>query len=397
MELSRRVARIPASMTLRITAVANEMRAQGRDVKSFAAGEPDFGTPENICAAAKEAIDRGMTRYTPASGTAQLKQAACDRQNRLYGTNYAPENVVCSNGAKHSLFNAVMAVVNPGDEVLLPSPYWLTYPELIAMADGVTVPVETDAKTGYKATAGKLARHCTDRTKAILLNSPANPTGAVYTRRELGDIAELARERGLYIISDEIYDSLVYGGVEFTSMTQISEDARSRTVLVNGMSKSYAMTGWRIGFTFSSPELAKAMGSYQSHASSNPCSISQYAAAAGLAGPQEFTEEMRAAFEKRRDLMYSLAEKIPGVKAHKPDGAFYMFLDVSSLYGRRCGDTVIGGSVQFAEKLLERELTAVIPGAPFGDDGHIRLSFATGEETIKEGLARIAGFIGGLA
>lgn len=391
MELSNRIKNISPSLTLKITALSNELKSQGKNVIGFGAGEPDFGTPEFIKDAAKEALDKGLTKYTPASGTKELKQAVCGRYKRLYNMDITPEQVVISNGAKHSLFNAFMAILNPGDEVLLPSPYWLTYPELVLMADGVNVFVPTTQETDFKVTPELLREYITPKTKAVILNSPSNPCGCVYSKDELAGIASLAVEKGLYIVSDEIYDELTYDG-EYISVASLDPKIADQTILINGMSKTYAMTGWRIGYTISNAPLAKAMGSYQSHATSNPNSIAQYASVAALNGPQDFIGEMKAKFDCRRKLMVGLINEIPYLSARLPQGAFYVFVNIQGAIGKSFEGKTISGSLDFTEYLLESTLTAVVPGIAFGDDNYIRLSYATSEENIKTGISRIAQF-----
>ena len=391
MEFSKKICAIAPSLTLKIDAAFKKMKAEGLDVVGFGAGEPDFDTPAYIKAAAVEALQKGLTKYTPASGTPAIKEAVCARMARKYGLEYDPACVVVSNGAKHSLFNAFAAILNPGDEVIIPSPYWVTYPELVKISDGVPVFVDAPEENGFTPKIEDIAAAVTEKTKAIIVNNPSNPCGCVYPRKLLEEIATLARERDFMIVSDEIYDELVYCG-EFTSIPTLSADAKERTILVNGVSKSYAMTGWRIGYTISTPALAKIMGSLQSHATSNPCSIAQYAAAAALNGPQEELAAMVKEFDKRRLVIHELISQIPEVSSRLPEGAFYTMLNISRVIGKRFLGKEIKGSVDFAQYLLEEELTAVVPGAAFGADEFVRLSYATSEENISKGLARIASF-----
>lgn len=393
MQLSKRVMGIAPSLTLKITAMSNELKAQGRNVIGFGAGEPDFGTPQFIKDAAKEALDKGLTKYTPSSGTNDLRKAFADRLHAKYGLEYSPKCIIVSNGAKHSLFNACQAVLDPGDECIIPSPYWLTYPELVKMADAVPVFVETYEQNGFKAKIGDLQKAVTKKTKAIILNSPSNPCGCVYNRQELAQIADFALNNNLIVISDEIYDELVYGGKEQTSIATLGEEIKNNTVVVNGLSKTFAMTGWRIGYTASNKEIADAMDSYQSHASSNPNSIAQYASVAAMKGPQDFIAQLRDTFDKRRLLMHQMINSIPGLSASLPDGAFYIMVNLSGVIGKAYEGKEIKGSLDFSETLLAATLTAVVPGIAFGADKYVRLSYATSEENIKKGIERISEFV----
>lgn len=394
MEISKRAGSIAPSLTLKITAMANELKAQGKSVVGFGAGEPDFPTPKFICDAAIEAIQKGMTRYTPAAGTKQLREEIAKSLKAKYGLDYAFENIVVSNGAKHSLFNACQAILNEGDECIIPSPFWLTYPELVKMAQGVPVFVQGAEENGFKPTIEQFKAAITEKTKAIILNSPSNPCGGVYSKEELEAIAEMAIEKDIYIISDEIYAELVYEGEKHISIATLGEEIKERTIVVNGMSKAYAMTGWRIGYTASNLKLAKAMGSYQSHATSNPNSIAQAASVAALKGEQSFIEEMRLVFDKRRQVMCELINEIDGISAIPPKGAFYVMMNIKNIIGKSFNGKVIEGSASFAEMLLESELCAVVPGIAFGTDEFVRLSYAISEADIREGIKRIASFIG---
>jgi len=377
-------------MTLKISAMAKKMRSEGRDVIGFGAGEPDFDTPAYIKDAAKKALDLGVTKYTPASGMPALKQAVADRMKRKYGLDYAPGDIVVSNGAKHSLFNICAAILNPGDEVIIPVPYWVTYPELVRINDGVPIFLESDQT--FKVSAQSIKAAITDKTKALLLNSPSNPCGAVYTQQELREIADVALEAGIYVISDEIYDELIYEG-EHTSIATLGKDIKEATIIVNGMSKTYAMTGWRIGYTASNSVLAKVMGAYQSHAASNPNSIAQYASIEGLNGPQDDVVAMKAAFDKRRKLLCGLINDVDGLSCSVPKGAFYVMMNISAIKGKAFDGTPIGGSLEFAEMLLKNTLTAVVPGVAFGADDYVRMSYAVSEDNITKGMARIKEFV----
>lgn len=390
MKLSKKALGVSPSMTLHISAMANKMKREGRDVIGFGAGEPDFDTPEYIKNAAKKALDLGLTKYTPASGMPDLKTAVANRMNNKYGLEYAPGDIVISNGAKHSLFNVFAAILNPGDEVIIPVPYWVTYPELVRMLDGVPVFVETDDT--FKATAQSLRSAITKKTKAILLNTPSNPCGVVYTEQELKEIAEVVLEAGIFVISDEIYDELIYEG-KHTSIASFGKNIKDATIIVNGMSKTYAMTGWRIGYTASTKELANVMGAYQSHAASNPNSIAQYASIEALNGPQDDIEYMKKAFNKRRILLCDLINNIDGLSCSIPHGAFYVMMNISGIKGKAYDGIAINSSLEFSELLLKNTLTAVVPGVAFGADDYVRMSYATKEEDITKGMTRIKEFV----
>ncbi len=390
MNLSNKALGIAPSVTLKITAMAKKMRQEGRDVVGFGAGEPDFDTPPHVIEAAKKALDAGHTRYTPASGLVELRAAVAERLLGKYDLKYEPEDIVISNGAKHSLFNVFAALLNPGDEVLIPAPYWLTYPELVRMSDGLPVIIETDAT--FKATAKSIKAAITKKTKALILNSPSNPCGTVYTRNELEDIAKVCVKNGIVVVSDEIYDELIYEG-EHVSIASLNPQIKDLTVLVNGLSKTYAMTGWRIGYTASIRELANVMGAYQSHATSNANSIAQYAGIEALRGPQDALHNMRQAFDTRRKLLCGLINGIEGLSCTVPVGAFYVMMSIKDIIGKRCDGIPIKGSLDFSELLLEKTLTAVVPGEAFGADEYVRLSYAVSEQIIEKGLGRIAEFV----
>ncbi len=393
MVLSKKALGILPSMTLKITAMAKKMKSEGKDVVGFGAGEPDFDTPSNIKEAAKKALDKGYTKYTPASGLPQFREAIAKRLYEKYALEYSPEDIVVSNGAKHSLFNVFAAILNPLDEVIIPVPYWVTYPELVRMSDGIPVFLETDGT--FKATAKGIKNAITKNTKALMLNSPSNPTGAVYTRKELEDIAEVALKAGIFVISDEIYDELIYEG-KHTSIASLGKDIKDSTILVNGLSKTYAMTGWRIGYTASTTEIAKVMGSYQSHAASNPNTIAQYAGIEALEGPQDDVIKMKEAFKQRRALLCDMINKIDGLSCSVPGGAFYVMMNISGVKGRKSDGVVMNGSLDFSEALLEKTLTAVVPGVAFGADDYVRMSYATSEKNIVTGMARIKEFVSSL-
>ncbi|MBQ8846457.1 MAG: pyridoxal phosphate-dependent aminotransferase [Lachnospiraceae bacterium] len=391
--LSRKAQAVKPSSTLAITAKANELKAKGLDVVGFGAGEPDFNTPENICDAAIHAIHAGFTKYTPAAGTVELKQAICKKFETFNKLHYEPNQIVVSNGGKHSLTNIFSAILNPGDEVIIPAPFWLSYPEIVRLADGVPVIVRCGKEQGYKMTAEQLAAACTENPKAVVLNTPNNPTGMIYTREELEALAKVIVEKDIYCVADEMYENLIYEGYEAVSIASLNEEIYKRTITCSGVAKSYAMTGWRIGYTGSSAEIAKLMGSVQSHQTSNPNSIAQKATVEALLGPQDTVQEMNKEFDKRRIYMYERVSKMDLVDALKPLGAFYVFIDVSKLLEKSYKGEKIGDVSKLAKILIEDYMTAVIPCADFGFDDHIRLSYAISMEQIKKGLDRIEQFI----
>lgn len=392
--VSKKVSDICPSLTLEITAKAKKMKAEGISVIGFGAGEPDFNTPDYINDAAKKAIDIGFTKYTPASGTVELKKAICQKFLNDNGLVYEPNQIVVSSGAKSSLYHAIASIVNDGDQVILPSPYWLTYPELIKLCGGEVVYVKADETSGYKMTAEQFEKAITPKTKCLILNSPNNPTGAVYTEKEIRAIASVCEKYGLYVISDEIYEKLIYSNEKHFSIAQVNDYMKEHTVIINGMSKTYAMTGWRIGYLAAPLDIAKACSSMQSHTTSNPCSISQYASTEALVSPQgeKFVKEMQTIFDERRKFMVEFLKGINDIVCIEPKGAFYVFVDVSRFYGKKYNGTVINGSLQFADLALTKGV-ALIPGVAFGDDNCIRLSYAISIEDIKEGLNRLKSFL----
>ncbi len=392
--LSNKALSISPSPTLAIDSRFKEMKAKGIDVVGFGAGEPDFDTPEHICLAAMEAIKAGKTRYTPAAGTMELRKLVCEKFKRENGLDYEPSQIVVSNGAKHSLVNAFMAICNPGDEVIVPAPYWVSYPEMIKLADGVPVQLLTREEDDFKATAEEYEAMMTDKTKAIVLNSPSNPTGMIYTKEELTAIAEVAVRHNVYVVSDEIYEHLIYEG-EHTSIASLGDKIKDLTIVVNGVSKTYAMTGWRIGFTASNKEIAKVMSSIQSHATSNPNSIAQAAAAAALSGGLDCVEKMKSEFVKRRDYMVDKINSLDGVSCIKPHGAFYIMMNVSELFGKTLYGKKITSADDFAELLLDKAKVAVVPGTGFAAPGYVRWSYATSMENCIEGLSRLEKFLKG--
>ncbi len=392
--ISKKISSIKPSLTLEITAKAKKMKAAGVSIVGFGAGEPDFNTPDYIIDAAKKALDIGFTKYTPASGMPELKDAICKKLLRDNGLNYLPEQIVISSGAKSSLYHAICALVEDGDEVIIPSPYWLTYPELVGLAGGKSVFVKTKPENGYKITASELESAITDKTKCFILNSPNNPTGAVYDKDEIEQLAKVVEKYGIYVISDEIYEKLVYDGQKHYSIAAYSEFLKEHTVVVNGMSKSYSMTGWRIGYIAAPTLISKAVSSMQSHTTSNACSIAQYASVEALnsAESESFIKTMQETFDNRRKLMVSLLKEIRGVKVIEPKGAFYVFIDVSETFGKSFEGQKITGSLSFADAALKKGV-AVIPGAAFGDDDCIRLSYAISNDDIVEGIKRLKSFI----
>jgi aspartate aminotransferase len=391
--LSKKAQAVKPSSTLAITAKAKELKSKGIDVVGFGAGEPDFNTPDNICEAAVKAIHEGFTKYTPAEGTLELRKAVCEKFLNFNKIKYEPDQIVVSNGGKHSLTNIFEAICNPGDEVIIPTPYWLSYPEIVKLADGVPVFVRAEKEQNYKVTAAQIEAVCTDRTKALILNSPNNPSGMIYTREELEAIAEVAVKKNFYVVSDEMYENLIYGDGEALSIASLNDEIYKRTITCSGVAKSYSMTGWRIGFTGSSKEIAKLMGSVQSHQTSNPNSIAQKAAYEALTGPQDSVYRMNEEFNKRRDYMYERVANMKLISALKPQGAFYLFVDISQTLNKSYNGAKVTDVYNLAKILIEDYNVAVIPCEDFGFADHIRLSYAISMEQIKKGLDRIEAFI----
>ena len=392
--LSQRALNAAPSPTLAITAKANALKAQGKDVISFGAGEPDFDTPQNVKDAAVAALAKGDTKYTPSSGTVALKDAIAAKLKRDNGLTYSRNEIIASCGAKHSIYNLMQALLDPGDEVVIPAPYWVSYPEQVKLADGIPVIVTADESTGFLSTAAQIEAVLTPKTKMVVVNSPSNPTGAVYTPAALREIAELCAGRGIYLMSDEIYEKILYTGNEFVSPASLGEDIKKLTITINGFSKAHSMTGWRLGYAAADLDIVAAMSKIQDQSTSNPTSIVQAAGVEALNGPQDSVETMRQAFQERRDWIVPALNAIPGVECAVPGGAFYVFPNVSALYGKNWtpdGDTprTIGGSDDFAAYLLEKYEIAVIPGSGFGADANIRLSYATSMANIQKGIARI--------
>lgn len=394
--LSKKAMEVKPSSTLAITAKAKELKAQGIDVVGFGAGEPDFNTPDNINEAAIKAITDGFTKYTPASGTEELKKAICAKFASFNKLHYESNQIVISNGGKHSLTNIFTAILNPGDEVIIPAPYWLSYPEIVKLADGIPVYIRGEKSNGYKVTGKQIEEACTNKTKAFILNTPSNPTGMVYTREELEEIAEVAVKKDIYVVADEMYEYLVYDKEKHISIASLNNEIYNRTITCSGLSKSYAMTGWRIGYTGSSKEIAKLMGSVQSHETSNPNSIAQKAAVEALLGPQDTVENMRTEFNKRRELIYNKVKDIPLLSALEPKGAFYLFIDVSRVLSKTYKGETIGNTDKLAKILIEDYNVAIVPCDDFGFDDHIRLSYAISIEQIEKGMDRIREFTNSL-
>lgn len=391
--ISEKCRNIHPSVTLAIDARAKQLRAMGLDVIGFGAGEPDFDTPRYIKSAARDALDAGMTKYTPVAGTVELRTEIQQKLLRDNGLDYELADIIVSSGAKQCLFNALSAILDPGDEVLLPSPCWVSYPEMVRMAGGVPVMVKGDEANGFLVDADALRPFVTDRTKALILNSPNNPSGSVCSRALLEGIAALAVEKQFYVISDEIYEKLIYDGEAHVSIASLGDEIRAQTIVVNGVSKSYAMTGWRIGYAAGPKAVIRAMTAFQSHSTSNPNSIAQHAAAVALTNGEKFMHDSLVEFDARRRLMHQLISEIPGLSAALPKGAFYMMLNISALIGKSLNGRAIRGSDDFAEMLLESQKVAVVPARAFGDDRYVRLSYATSRDKITLGLARIAEFV----
>lgn len=388
MWLSRRVQSIKPSPTLAIDAKAKALKAQGVDVISFGTGEPDFDTPVNIKEAAKKAIDDGFTKYCPVAGTPDLKQAIVAKFKNDNNLDYTPEEIIVSCGAKHSLYNLFQAVLNPGDQIIVPAPYWVSYPDMAVLAGAKAKIVKTREANGFKMTAEELKKAVGAKTKAIVINSPSNPTGSTYTRDELNALAQICREHKILIISDEIYEKLTYDNFPFASIAGVSPEVKAQTVVVNGVSKSHSMTGWRIGYAAGPKEIIDAMSNIQSQSTSNPTSISLKAAVEALRGPQESVARMRGEFQKRRDYIVERLNRIKGIKCAKPEGAFYVFPNVKKILKKAYNGTTITDGNALAAYLLEQAKIAVVPGEAFGAPGYIRLSYATSMENIKNGMDR---------
>ena len=389
MELSKRAQKVSASLTLAISAKAKKLKEAGEHVISFGAGEPDFDTPQYICDAAREALEIGFTRYTPVSGYEDIKEAIVYKFKNDNDLLYKNDQIIVSNGAKHSLFNTFQAILNPGDEVIIPVPYWVTYPETVKMSGGKPVFLETNEKDNFKISIDKFKNIINTKTKALILNTPSNPTGSIYTKKELEKIADIAVKNEIVVVSDEIYEKLIYDEKEHVSIAAINDDIKDLTIVINGVSKAYAMTGWRIGYAAGPKDIIKIMTNIQSHSTSNPNSIAQYASNAALRGDHSFMNGRRNKFIERRDYMYKKINLIQGISCLKPEGAFYILMNIKEIIDG--GE--IDGSFSFAEKLLDKKRVAVVPGIAFGVDNFIRLSYANSLNNIKEGLNRIEKFV----
>ncbi|MEH2089343.1 pyridoxal phosphate-dependent aminotransferase [Nostoc sp.] len=384
MKLAARVSQVTPSLTLAIAAKAKALKAEGIDVCSFSAGEPDFDTPAHIKAAAVKALEEGKTKYGAAAGEPKLREAIAHKLKIDNGLDYKSENVIVTNGGKHSLYNLIVALIDPGDEVIIPAPYWLSYPEMVTLVGGVPVIVPTDATTGYKITPEQLRKAITPKTKLFILNSPSNPTGMVYTPDEIKALAQVIVDADIFVVSDEIYEKILYDGAEHISIGSLGKEIFDRTLISNGFAKAYSMTGWRLGYLAGPVEIIKAASTIQGHSTSNVCTFAQYGAIAALQSSQDCVEEMRQAFAKRRQVMLDRLNAIPGLSTAKPDGAFYLFPDISKT-GLK--------SLEFCDALLEEHQVAVIPGIAFGADDNIRLSYATDMATIEKGMDRLEKFV----
>lgn len=392
-ELSRIATEVRASTTLAVNSLAKQMKADGYDVVGFGAGEPDFDTPDNIKQAAIKAINDGKTKYTPAAGIPDLRKAIAAKMKADFGLNYDFTQVTVASGAKHSVYIALSALLNPGDEVILPAPYWVSYYEMIRMAGGVPFIIEAGEKQHFKISPEQLDSVIGRKTKALILNNPSNPTGMLYTREELEQIAEVCKKRDIYVICDEIYYKLIYDNKNFVSFPTLSEDAYKRTILVNGVSKTYAMTGWRIGYACADSNISKIMANFLSHSTGAPGTMNQLAAIEALSGPQEQVEEMRKTFEERRNYIVDRMNSLPDVSCIKPDGAFYIMLNLEKLIGRTIGGKYIQNDDDFAVALLEQAQVAVVPCSGFGAPGFVRWTYAASMEDIQEGCNRLEKFL----
>ncbi|MEH2126297.1 pyridoxal phosphate-dependent aminotransferase [Nostoc sp.] len=384
MKLAARVSQVTPSLTLAIAAKAKALKAEGIDVCSFSAGEPDFDTPAHIKAAAVKALEEGKTKYGAAAGEPKLREAIAHKLKIDNGLDYKSENVIVTNGGKHSLYNLIVALIDPGDEVIIPAPYWLSYPEMVTLVGGVPVIVPTDATTGYKITPEQLRKAITPKTKLFILNSPSNPTGMVYTPDEIKALAQVVVDADIFVVSDEIYEKILYDGAEHISIGSLGKEIFDRTLISNGFAKAYSMTGWRLGYLAGPVEIIKAASTIQGHSTSNVCTFAQYGAIAALQSSQDCVEKMRQAFAKRRQVMLDRLNAIPGLSTASPDGAFYLFPDISKT-GLK--------SLKFCDALLEEHQVAVIPGIAFGADDNIRLSYATDMATIEKGMDRLEKFV----
>ena len=381
--------RINESPTMKVSALAKKMKADGENVINLSVGEPDFPTPENIKQAAKKAIDENQTRYTINSGTVEIRKAIAAKLKRDNSLDYDIKNIIVSNGAKHSVFNCILATVNKGEEVIIPAPYWVSYPDMVSIADGISIIIDTKEENGFKVTPEELERAITPKTKALILCNPSNPTGSAYSKAELEKVAEICLQHNFYIISDEIYEKLTYGDYKFVSFPSLNEELKNRTLLVNGLSKAYSMTGWRVGYTAGPDNIIQAINKIQSHSTSNASSISQAASIEALTGSQDAVEEMRKEFEKRRDYLYNQLTSIEGISCYKPEGAFYLFPNISVFFNKSDEETKIKNSFDLAMYILSDAKVATVPGSAFGAEGFLRLSYATSMSNLEEAVARL--------
>ena len=384
MKLASRIRQVTPSMTLAIAAKAKAMKKDGLDICGFSTGEPDFDTPRHICEAAKAAIDQGKTRYGPTAGEPALRELIARKLQQENGLLYGSENVMVTNGGKHSLYNLITAFIEPGDEVIIPAPYWVSYPEMVKLAGGTPVIVETTAEAGYKMTASQLQTAITPNTRLLILNSPSNPTGMVYSREEQQALAEIIVAADIWIVSDEIYEKILYDGAEHVSIGSLNPEIFKRTIVSNGFAKGFAMTGWRLGYLAGPTEIIRGATTLQSHSTSNVCTFAQYGAIAALTGPTDDLDRMLSAFTQRRQAIMQMVDNIDGLSYVKPQGAFYLFIDISQLNL---------GSIDFCQQLLEEKYVAIIPGAAFGAEGTIRISYATDMDTIEQGMDRLKMFV----
>lgn len=384
---------VRASTTLAVDSLAKQMKADGLDVVGFGTGEPDFNTPDNINMAGIRAICDGKTKYTPAAGIISLRKAIAQRLKEDCGVDYDYTQIVVASGAKHSVYIALAAITNPGDEIIIPAPFWVSYYEMVRMVGGTPVIVEAGEEQNFKITAEQLEAAITDKTKCLMLNNPSNPTGMIYSKDELSVIGEVCVKHDLYILADEIYYQLIYDGIEFTSIASLGEDVKERTLLINGVSKSYAMTGWRVGYCAANKTLAKIMSNFLSHSTGAPSTISQWASVEALTGPQEGIEAMRLAFLERRDYIVKRINSIPGVSCIVPNGAFYVMMNIEKLVGKTLGGKLIENDDDFAVALLEKALVAVVPCSGFGMKNFVRWSYAASMENIEKGLDRLEKFV----
>ncbi|MEC7641475.1 MAG: pyridoxal phosphate-dependent aminotransferase [Nitrospinota bacterium] len=390
MKFSKRIQQVQPSMTLAIDAKARELRAKGEDIIGFGAGEPDFATPGNVKNAGMEAIRSNQTRYTPVAGTPELKDAIITKLKNENGLDYQANQIVVSCGGKHSFYNLAQVLWEAGDEVIIPAPYWVSFPEIVRLSGALPVIVNTTLESDFKISPVQLKEAITANTRAVLINSPSNPTGSAYSRQELDALAETALKAGLLIISDEIYEKIIFDGFSQHSIASLDKEIQRNCVVLNGVSKAYAMTGWRIGYMAAQPEIAAAVTKLQGQSTSNPCSISQSAAIEALTGPQDEVKRQAEEFQKRRDYLLERFDKIPGVSCYKPVGSFYSFPSFSGVFGKRFKEKIINGSLALTEFLLQEAKVALVPGIAFGADSHTRVSFATSKEILSKGLDRIA-------